>query len=106
MSDQAIQQSEMLQKYLEVYVPVEKLNEFYLLLAAWTGAIVFSLLALLQLSKIYTVGGGVLDFDERTGKATKSCATFSVLALLCLILVQFLTLRVSLACNAAPVCSI
>ena len=92
MSDQ----SEFLQKTLEVYVPNEKLYEFYLLLAAWTGAIVFSLLALLQVSKIYTKGAGVLDFDERTGQATKSCASFTVLALFCLILVQFLTLRVSL----------
>jgi len=93
-------QSEMLLKSLQVYVPTEKLYEFYLLLAAWTGAIVFALFALLQVSKIYTVGAGTLDFDERRGKATKTCATYSVLALFCLILVQFLTLRVSLACDA------
>lgn len=100
MSDKAVSQSEMILERLKIYVPTEKLYEFYVLLAAWTGAIVFSLMALLQLSKIYTPGAGALDFDDRTGKATKSCATYSVLALFCLILVQFLTLRVSLACDA------
>lgn len=100
MSDKAVSQSEMLLEKLKVYVAPEKIMEFYALLGAWAGAIVFSLLALLQVSNIYTVGAGSLDFDDTRGKATKACATFSVLALFCLILVQFLTLRVSLACDA------
>jgi hypothetical protein len=100
VSESALKQSAMLQDQLKVYVPPEKLYEFYLLLGAWTGAIVFSVMALLQLPKIYTHGAGTLSFDGRVGKATKACASYTVLALFCLILVQFLTLRVTLACDA------
>jgi hypothetical protein len=95
MSD-PVSQSEMILEKLQIFVPVEKLYEFYALLAAWTGAIIFSLMAMLQLSKIYTHGAGTLDFDDRQGRATKNCATYTAFALLCLILVQFLTLRVTL----------
>jgi len=88
--------SAMFDKSLQVYVSPSKIYEFVLLLLVWTGAIVFSIVALTQLGNIYTTGSGNTDFTETRGKAVKSCATFSLLAMLCLILVQFLTLRVAL----------
>jgi hypothetical protein len=91
--------SEMLSKYLQVYVPSGKLMEFYALLFAWLGAIVFGFAALLQVSKIWTSGAG-LTYSDTEGKANKQFATFASLSGFCLILVQFLTLRVTLACDS------
>jgi hypothetical protein len=92
-------QSEFFLKRLQVYVPAEKLYEWYALLLAWLCAIVFTIIALLQLSKIWTTGAS-LTFDDTNGKATKSFSTFASLALVSILLVQFLTLRVTLACDA------
>jgi hypothetical protein len=92
-------QSEFFLKRLQVYVPAEKLMEWYLLLSAWVCAIVFTIIALVKLSKIWTTGAS-LTFDDTNGKATKDFCTFSGLALVSILLVQFLTLRVTLACDA------
>jgi len=92
-------QSEYLYKTLQVYVPEDKLMEFYVLLLAWAGAIVFAILALVQVSKIWTVGAS-LTFTDAQGKAIKNAASFAGLSLVCVLLVQFLTLRVTLACDA------
>ena len=91
--------SEMLAKYLQIYVPPGKLMEFYALLGVWTAAIVFAFIALLQVSKIWTSGAG-LTYSDTEGKANKTFATFASLSGFCLILVQFLTLRVTLACDS------
>ena len=100
MSDSGLSVGEKIEKTLKMYVPDKKLMEFYALLGAWTGAIVFALIALLQVSKMWTVGAS-LTFDDAQGKAMKNFATFSSLSLLCLIVVQFLTLRVTLACESS-----
>jgi hypothetical protein len=92
-------QSEFFLQKLKVYVPTEKLMEWYLLLLSWVGSIVFTIIAMLQLSKLWTVSSGDA-FDDTNGKAMKSFATFSSFALVCILLTQFLTLRVTLACDA------
>jgi hypothetical protein len=89
----------MLAKYLQIYVPTGKVMEFYALLGAWIAAIVFAFIAVLQVSKIWTTGAG-LTYTDTEGKANKQFATFASLTLFCLILVQFLTLRVTLACDS------
>jgi hypothetical protein len=90
-------QSEYLYKMLQVYVPEDKLMEFYLLLLAWAGAIVFAILALTQVSKISSSGTTFTDAQE---KAVQNTASYAGISLLCIVLVQFLTLRVTLACDA------
>jgi hypothetical protein len=100
MSDYGAEaQSEFFLQKLKVYVPTEKLMEFYALLMAWVASILFTIIAMLQLSKLWTVSSGDA-FDEANGKALKSFATFASLALVSILLVQFLTLRVTLACDS------
>jgi hypothetical protein len=91
-------QSEYLYKMLSVYVPQDKLMEFYVLLLAWAGAILFAILALTQVSKMTVDDGDT--FGDSQNKAVKSAASFAGLCLICVLLVQFLTLRVTLACDA------
>jgi hypothetical protein len=72
--------------------------EFYVLLLVWAGAILFAILALVQVSKITVDAGDT--FGDSQNKAVKAAASYAGLSLVCVLLVQFLTLRVTLACDA------